>query len=57
VTVTRVLWDGNQGAVEWLWRELRRSDGTWHSAEDAIIFVVENEEIVYWREYFDTARF
>lgn len=57
VTVTRVLLGGNQGAVEWTWRELRRSDNRWHEAEDAIIFVLAEDKIIYWREYFDTARF
>jgi uncharacterized protein (TIGR02246 family) len=57
ITVTRVLSDGNQGAVEWSWSEIRRTDGATHTAEDAIIFVVADEKIVYWREYFDTANF
>lgn len=57
VTITRVMLAGNQGAVEWTWREKRRSDGQFHTAEDAIIFELSDGKIVYWREYFDTAGF
>lgn len=58
VIITRVLIDGEQGAAEWTWRELRRTTGRWHEAEDAIIFQVGADgKIVYWREYFDTASF
>lgn len=55
VTVTRVLLDGDAGAVEWTWSETRRADGRRHSIEDAIVFVLRDDRIVYWREYFDTA--
>jgi limonene-1,2-epoxide hydrolase len=57
VTITRVLAVANQGAVEWTWRERRRAETEEHSAEDAIIFEVLDGQIVYWREYFDTANF
>ena len=57
VTVTRVLLDGDQGAVEWTWSEIRCADGSRHTAEDAIIFELCEDKIVYWREYFDTADF
>jgi uncharacterized protein (TIGR02246 family) len=57
VTITRVLNDGQQGAAEWTWSEQRRSTGQRHTAEDAIIFQVKDGQIVYWREYFDTANF
>ena len=55
ITVTRVLLDGDQGAVEWTWSETRRADGRRHTVEDAIIFVLRDDRIIYWREYFDTA--
>ena len=55
VTVTRVLLDGDQGAVEWTWSETRRADGRRHTVEDAIIFALRDGRITYWREYFDTA--
>ena len=55
VVVSRVLLDGDAGAVEWTWSETRRADGLRHSVEDAIIFTLRNGQIVYWREYFDTA--
>ena len=52
--MTRVLLDGDQGAVEWTWSETNRADGRSHTAEDGIIFVLRDDKIVYWREYFDT---
>ncbi|MCE7982671.1 MAG: nuclear transport factor 2 family protein [Caldilinea sp. CFX5] len=58
VQVDRVFGDGAQWAVEWRWSEVRRSDGQRHSADDAIIFTVnEQGKITYWREYFDTRNF
>ena len=57
VDITRVLVDGEQGAAEWTWRETRRSDGRCHTADDAIIFELRADKIIYWREYFDTANF
>lgn len=53
IELRRVIRCGNQGAVEWVWSERRKATGTRHSAEDAVIFVIENGKIVYWREYFD----
>jgi uncharacterized protein (TIGR02246 family) len=55
IVVTRVLLDGDQGAVEWTWSETRRADGHRHSVDDAIIFTLCDDKIHYWREYFDTA--
>jgi limonene-1,2-epoxide hydrolase len=57
VDVTRLILDGDQGALEWTWSEIRASDGQRHTAEDAIIFVIRDDKFVYWREYFDTASF
>ncbi|MDQ3250156.1 MAG: nuclear transport factor 2 family protein [Chloroflexota bacterium] len=57
VQITRVLVDGEQGAAEWTWSEVRYADGQRHTAEDAIVFAVREGKIVYWREYFDTANF
>ncbi len=57
VEITRVMLDGQQGAIEWTWSEVRQSDGKRHMAEDAIIFELQDDKIVYWREYFDTAHF
>jgi uncharacterized protein (TIGR02246 family) len=55
VVITRIIMDGDKGAVEWTWHETRRSDGRQFSAEDGIVFVLRGRKIVYWREYFDTA--
>src|SRR5262245_28674815 len=49
VEIKRVLLAGDQGAVEWTWSETRRVDGSRHTAEDAIIFVVRDDKIIYWR--------
>jgi uncharacterized protein (TIGR02246 family) len=55
VTLTRLILDGEQGALEWTWSETRRADGRRRTVEDAIIFILRAGQIVYWREYFDTA--
>ena len=57
IVVTRVLLDGEQGAAEWIWSETSRTDGRRHTIEDAIIFILRDDQIVSWREYFDTATF
>jgi uncharacterized protein (TIGR02246 family) len=56
IKVTRVLISGHQGAVEWSWSETSPADSQCHQVDDAIIFEVnETGQLVYWREYFDTA--
>jgi uncharacterized protein (TIGR02246 family) len=55
VEITRVLIDGDEGAAEWTWSETRLETGQRHTAEDAIIFELRDGQIIYWREYFDTA--
>lgn len=55
VEITRVLLQGDEGAVEWTWNETRRSDGLRTSTEDGIIFTLRDGKILRWREYFDTA--
>ena len=58
IKVTRVFMADHQGAVEWTWSETRLADRQRHQVDDAIIFEVnEAGQIVYWREYFDTATF
>ncbi|HEY3232869.1 MAG TPA: nuclear transport factor 2 family protein [Roseiflexaceae bacterium] len=57
VVVTRVLLDGDEGAAEWTWSETSRIDGRRYTIEDAIIFNLRDDQIVSWREYFDTASF
>lgn len=56
ITITRVIFDGQYGAVEWQWEETRRDTQARHMAEDAIVFEIVDGLIVYWREYFDTAQ-
>jgi limonene-1,2-epoxide hydrolase len=48
-----VLVDGDWGAAEWVWREVRYVTGRVHEAEDAVVFQVCDGLLVYWREYFD----
>ncbi|MEZ4732151.1 MAG: nuclear transport factor 2 family protein [Caldilineaceae bacterium] len=57
IQVVRMLIDGDHGAVEWIWTEVRCADGQSHSAADAIIFTLTKDKISYWREYFDSANF
>ncbi len=56
IAITRVLVDGDQGAVEWTWSETKKATGRRHTVEDAIIFGTRDGKIVYWREYFNTAQ-
>jgi uncharacterized protein (TIGR02246 family) len=53
VTITRVLVDGVQGAVEWTWRETSSTSGADRTMQDAIIFALRDDKLAYWREYFD----
>ena len=39
--------------MEWDWRDRNRKSGQEGFAEDAIIFRLKNEKIVYWREYIE----
>ncbi len=59
VSIRRILFDtenDGSGAVEWLWSETDRATSNRHTAEDAIVFVLVHDQIIYWREYFDTAQ-
>lgn len=51
----RLVVDGDEGALEWTWTETRRADGQRRSVDDAIVFVLRDGKIAYWREYFDVA--
>lgn len=53
VEIKRVIIDGEEGAVEWDWRDRNRQTGRSGFAEDAIIFKLENDKFVYWREYIE----
>jgi uncharacterized protein (TIGR02246 family) len=53
VQLHRLVVEGDQGALEWTWSETRRADGLRRSADDAIVFVLRDGKISYWREYFD----
>ena len=55
VALTRVIVEGEQGALQWTWGETRRADGQRRGVDDAIIFTLRDGKIVYWHEYFDTA--
>ncbi|MEY2858523.1 MAG: hypothetical protein RLZZ74_2836 [Cyanobacteriota bacterium] len=61
VEIKRIIIDGdreawaepNRGAVEWDWRDQNRKTGKEGWAEDAIIFELANDKIIYWREYIE----
>jgi uncharacterized protein (TIGR02246 family) len=53
IVIRQVLVEGSRGVVEWSFAETRRSDGYTHVMEDAIVFELRGDEVVYWREYFD----
>ena len=55
IELKSLLLDGDNGALEWSWNELRRSDGRRYAGHDGIIFTLRGGLIGYWREYFDTA--
>lgn len=56
VTITRALADGDQGAIEWTWREADAATGVRRTTEDAIVFELRDGKVIYWREYFDPAQ-
>lgn len=47
VDLARLIVDGEQGALEWTWDETRVADGAGRSVDDAIVFVIRNQKIVY----------
>ncbi|WP_155897948.1 nuclear transport factor 2 family protein [Allocoleopsis franciscana] len=53
VTIKRIITNGNEGAIEWIWSEKNKETGEKTQAEDAIIFELEGGKIKYWREYID----
>lgn len=55
IDVTRVLADGDSGAVEWTWSERHAAGEAWRTAHDAIVFTARGGVLTSWREYFDPA--
>ncbi|MGL6338399.1 MAG: nuclear transport factor 2 family protein, partial [Waterburya sp.] len=53
INIKRLIVQGNSGAIEWDWSDRDRQTGVIGNAEDAIIFELENNKIIYWREYID----
>jgi uncharacterized protein (TIGR02246 family) len=53
IDIKRIIVEGNQGAVEWIWHETRRADNQVYTMEDGIIFILRAGKILYWREYFN----
>ena len=53
VKIKRIIVSGNQGTVEWSWRDKNKATGEESQAEDAIVFELEQGKIKYWREYID----
>lgn len=53
VHISRIVVDGDQGAIEWTWSETDIRTGQQRTTQDAIIFMVQEAKIAYWREYID----
>ena len=53
VKIIRIIVEGSSGAVQWNWSDQSRLTQNSSYAEDAIIFELKNDTIVYWREYIE----
>lgn len=53
IEIIRIIVEGNSGAVQWDWSDRSRQQDVVSYAEDAIIFELKNNKIVYWREYIE----
>jgi len=53
VEIKRIIVDGNQAVVEWLWEDTEDETGIRHRAEDAIVVDFVDGRISRWREYID----
>ena len=53
VDILRIIVEGESGAVQWDWSDRNRQTEVVSYAEDAIIFELKNNQIVYWREYIE----
>ena len=53
VKIIRIIIEGDSGAVQWNWSDRSGSTEVVNYAEDAIIFELKNNKIVYWREYIE----
>jgi len=53
ITISKIIVQGNKGAVEWIWRQRNKETGEVSKTEDAIIFELDQGKIKYWREYMD----
>jgi uncharacterized protein (TIGR02246 family) len=51
INIKRLIIQNNSGAIEWDWSDRNWQTGVVSNAEDAIIFELENNKIIYWREY------
>lgn len=53
IEIRRIIIDGNQAAVEWIWEDTNLS-GQHNKADDVIVIDFANGQISHWREYIDT---
>lgn len=53
ITIKQIILAENKGAIEWTWQDKNRETGKISYAEDAIIFQLQNNKIIYWREYIE----
>lgn len=53
VKIIRIIVEGNSGAVQWDWSDRNQQTEVASYAEDAIIFELKDNKIIYWREYIE----
>ena len=53
VKIIRIIVEDNSGAVQWDWSDRNRQTEVASYAEDAIIFELKDNKIIYWREYIE----
>lgn len=56
IEIKRVFFQGNQGAIEWHWRDVQKETRKRQLAHDVIIFELQAYKIKYWREYIDVVQ-
>lgn len=54
IHIHRIIIDGNQAVVEWLWQCTVDATGAREIADDAIVIDFNQSRISRWREYIDT---
>ncbi|NEO26573.1 MAG: nuclear transport factor 2 family protein [Kamptonema sp. SIO4C4] len=53
ITIQRIIVEGNQAVVEWVWSSVEKETGKQTYAENAIVVNFKAGAIARWREYSD----